>query len=797
MGEKLFGGYMMNKISSENQNFIDEKIYKKLRKRWSDYLTANEIEDKNNQDYRVSMRKLEEEAQSLLARMNLYDLEQGDVDTRTELWTEFHSDKVSAHLTNTLTYLHTMVRAYASEGCSLYKNKNLGKVLLAALDWFYANRYNENVKMYNNWWDWTIGGPQRLNDILVLMYEDLSEEQLTSHLRALKRFVPTPVEVPRGPNPLTGANLLDTALVCAISGLLEESNTRLSEAKEAVSAVLPYVTKGDGFYTDGSFIQHTDIPYAGGYGSVLMSSLSELLFITEGTPWEIVDPLLNHVFEWIINAFEPVCYKGAMMDMVSGRGITRYHSSDHHRGKELLIKILQLAQIAKEPMKTRIKAFVKENIQIDSMQENDYFEQMNVHDVLAFKEILSDETLAARGDLQLHKVYGAMDRVVHHRPGFLVGISMYSERIAPYEVGNGENKKGWHTSDGMLYLYNGDLNQYRDAFWPTVDMLRLPGITTDHSIRTNKDWACDRSSQDWVGGSSIYDLYGATGMAFEMEPGRSTLIGKKSWFMFDDEIVALGAGITASDNRLVETIVENRKIKISGDNLFVVDDEKVLDGFGEVKREKVSWAFLGGNTPEGTDTIGYYFPDQANIKVIREVREGDWQMINENGTDTQIKRNYLSVAIEHGNNPTNEKYSYVLLPNKTMEEVVKYSGSPDITILANTEEIQAVRENKFGIVGMNFWNPTSCEYVTAKNPCSVMLHEKDDQLWLGIADPTHKAKDVKIVLDKSNYNVISKEETISIKDLGNQIEVTIHTENSMGKTHKVALAFNSISKTSD
>ena len=39
-----------------------------------------------------------------------------------------------------------------------------------------------------------------------------------------------------------------------------------------------------------------------------------------------------------------------------------------------------------------------------------------------------------------------------------------------------------------------------------------------------------------------------------------TLTGKKSWFMFDDEIVCLGAGITSTDSRAIETTVENRKI---------------------------------------------------------------------------------------------------------------------------------------------------------------------------------------------------------------------------------------------
>lgn len=775
-------------ISVEDPALIP--VYKELRQKWSDRMTINDIADKNNADYQVNMESLAVQVQELWDTMNPYDTELGMADTRSELWSKFDSTKVSADLTSTMANLRTMARAYASEGCSLYQNEALGKDILAALDWFYANRYNEDVKMYNNWWDWDIGVPQKLNDVLVLMYDELSKEQLDNHLRAINRFVPTPVSVPGGPNPLTGANLLDTAMVSAVSGMLEESNRRLSEARDAVSEVLPYVTKGDGFYEDGSFIQHTDFPYAGGYGGVLMSGISNLLFITDSTPWEVTDPLIENVYDWILNAFEPLYYKGAIMDMVSGRGISRHNSSDHNKGKGLLPKILDLSETAPEPKKTQIKAFVKENVLSDTVCMAGYFDKMNINDVLAFKALLADESIPVRGDLNLHKVYGAMDRTVHHRPGFTVGLSMHSDRVAAYEVGNGENKKAWHTADGMLYLYNDDVNQYGEDFWPTIDPMRMPGTTTDHSERTNKDWAHNKSSKAWVGGSSIEDLYGATGMEFEMEPGKSTLTGKKSWFMFDDEIVALGSGINGSDNKVVETIVENRKIKDSGDNTFIVDGEKPLDGFGEVQLDGANWAFLGGNTAEGNDTIGYYFPESSNIKAIREVRTGNWNAINDGGPTTPINKNYLSLAIDHGNNPVDAGYSYVLLPNKTAKEVAAYSESADITILANEPEVQAVRENKLGVVGMNFWNMASVDYVTAKNPCSVMIAEGVGTLSLGLSDPTHKAKEITVVLDKEDYKVVSKDETVSVRDLGTQIEITVKTDKSMGKTHKVELVSN-------
>lgn len=48
-----------------------------------------------------------------------------------------------------------------------------------------------------------------------------------------------------------------------------------------------------------------------------------------------------------------------------------------------------------------------------------------------------------------------MARVVHARPGFAFGLSLFSPTITAYEVGNGENLKGWYTGAGMTYLRDG------------------------------------------------------------------------------------------------------------------------------------------------------------------------------------------------------------------------------------------------------------------------------------------------------------------------------------------------------
>lgn len=154
-----------------------------------------------------------------------------------------------------------------------------------------------------------------------------------------------------------------------------------------------------------------------------------------------------------------------------------------------------------------------------------------------------------------------------------------------------------------------------------------------------------------MGGSAIGD-YGISGMAFSgviAGKGKSgdsgevayapNLRGKKSWFMFDDEIVCLGAGITNSGMDLpVETTVENRKLSGDGGNHLTVDGtvmelsaqaadvKDYVAGTADVTgtlAEHVTWAHLEGNQTAGT---GYYFPYENTELNVRKARTtGSWK----------------------------------------------------------------------------------------------------------------------------------------------------------------------------
>ena len=63
----------------------------------------------------------------------------------------------------------------------------------------------------------------------------------------------------------------------------------------------------------------------------------------------------------------------------------------------------------------------------------------------------------------------------------------------------------------MSYLYNSDVKHYRDNFWATADMTRLPGTTTLNDMPSTNT----KNDKSFVGGTKLNNKYASIGMDFE------------------------------------------------------------------------------------------------------------------------------------------------------------------------------------------------------------------------------------------------------------------------------------------
>ncbi|WP_083938013.1 polysaccharide lyase family 8 super-sandwich domain-containing protein [Paenibacillus daejeonensis] len=694
--------------------------------------------------------------------------------SRTHLWSDQAGTGNSIHIRITYERLKALALAYATEGSELHGDPTLATDLIGALDYMYATRYHEHVTTTpsgtSNWWDWQIGIPMQLGDIVILMYDQLTPVQVTNYMNAVERFTPLVN--------LTGANRSWKAIVVAVRGILVKDSTKLTMARDGLSAIFPYALSGDGFYRDGSFIQHATIPYNGGYGLDLLLAVSDLMAMLHGSPWEVTDPNSANVWGWVYDAYEPLIYKGAMMDMVRGREISRVYRQDHAAGHVAIQGILRLAEIAPAPQALDFRRMVIGWLQADTFLS--FYDAAPVPLIAEAKTLMTDPSLAPRDALMLYRPYPAMDRAVQHRPDYAIGLGMYSSRISSFEAINSENAKAWYTSAGMISLYNSDLGHYSEDYWPTVDPYRLPGTTVLSQTAT----PTHRSSSPWTGGTVLDEENGVAGM--DLNYSGHALNGRKSWFLFDDEVVALGSGITSTDGVAVETIVENRKLDSTGQNALTVDGalKPQLPGWSDTL-VGVSWMHLAGSNGPGAD-IGYYFPQATDVKAVREARTGNWRQINIRSVTptTPVTRNYQTLWLDHGVNPADESYQYVLLPGRSAAEVANYAASPEIEVLANTQLVQAVRETGLGVTAVNIWTDqwTSAGGISANRKSSVMTREDSNGgLSVAVSDPTQlNSSSIELELDYSASS-FTAEPGITVTQLSPTVKLTVQVAGAKGR----------------
>ncbi|HVT27631.1 MAG TPA: polysaccharide lyase 8 family protein [Lacipirellulaceae bacterium] len=704
-----------------------QDAYDTLRTKWYTMLTGGTSYDPNDPDISALIATITANANTNWSAMNTSA-------NRTYLWSDLSGlGTVSSQITASYTRLEAMALASQTYGSSLFGNAQLISDIKSALDWLNTNYYNTSGGEYDNWWDWEIGTPIQLNNCMVLLYFNLSSTQISNYAAAINYRTPAP----KG----TGANLLWTCTVVAIRGVIVKDGTKISSASSGVSGVFPYSTgQDDGFHIDGSYLQHTaHFAYNGGYGLTILQYMAPFIELLQGSSWAITDPAEGNIFEWIYDGYAPLIYKGGLMSMVRGRDISRSLHQDHNQGHAAMAYLLAWTDIAPAADALNYKRMIKYWMQQDTYSA--FLPTIGDITTLIKAKTLANDSTVPMDEPAYNMPYPQMDRVVHLRPGFGFALSMFSTRIGNYESINGENLHGWYTGSGQTYLFNADLGAYDNNFWPTVNPYRLPGTTVSTQTQADSAYQWSHSTDSWVGSASLLGLYGCAGM--QLQQLGSTLTANKSWFMFDNSIVALASNITSTDGYTVESIIENRQINSSGTNTLTVDGTPELTSLpSSATFTNVNWIHLAGTAASGAD-IGYYFPTPSTVDALREARTSSWSTIKTSESTNPVTCNYVTLWFDHGVNPTNASYAYVLLPNMTPSQVAAYATNPEVEVLENDNLIHAVKDTKLDVVGANFWgdstqtlNIDGSAYLSVYKKACVMTQVHSGLLAAAVSDPT-------------------------------------------------------------
>ncbi|MFF1322870.1 polysaccharide lyase 8 family protein [Streptomyces chartreusis] len=740
----------------------DAAPYDALRRRWLDIALGTGY-DPATEPYASRLAETGTLARGFRATM---------APTSTSLWPG-HPFDPPAGITQSYSRLWAMTRAYVQQGTGSTADPGLLADVLRGLDHLSTTVYNPSTTRYGNWWEWQIGSPRLLTDITAALYDHLGDARIAAACAAVDHFIPDAMLTDYS-GTSTGANRVDLCRSVALRGILGRAPAKIALARDALSPVFPYVTQGDGLYADGSFVQHTWVAYSGTYGQVLLDGLGRLLALLAGSEWEVTDPNRQIVLDSVERAYAPLIHDGLVMDGVNGRAISRGYlksddrqvmRSDHYHGQGIIAAIALLAVGASAAERERWYGRVKGWIQRDTVTPILTARQFDVAD-LARLHAVAESPVPVAADPVGHHLFAAMDRAVHRRPRFVANIAMASDRIAHYECGNGENPRGWHTGAGMLSWWaDGPGDQYTDWYWPTVDWYRLPGTTVSTRRLPDKaggEWGAPKPAVRWVGGTTDGE-YAAIGQ--HLKGLGSTLEARKSWFCAADAVICLGAGITCTDGVPVETVVDNRNLGENG-------TQALLRGPG--------WTHLAGH--------GGWVVPYGELRTLREDRTGAWADINTTSTTERRTRRWQTLWLDHGTDPTDAAYVYLLMPGARRAEVAARAADRTwLSVLANDAGRQAVRVPSLGLTAANFWQQGTAGDLTASAGASVLLRRRGRTATLCVSEPPRTGEPLEIVWDHPVRRILRADESVEILATGRRLRVRV-TPGMVCATHRCEVA---------
>jgi chondroitin AC lyase len=571
-------------------------------------------------------------------------------------------------VSNHLARLNNMAVLYKRPGSKWTNDPNLEAKIISGLDFWFKNDF-----ICPNWWYPEIGVPKILGPTMLLMEDKLSAAEKNAGIKILSR----------AKIGMTGQNKVWLSGNVIYRSLLTNDIDSIRAAVDAIEGEV-VISENEGIQPDYSYHQHGLQQQFGNYGSSYAGDMLKWAVIFQNTPFHFETAEIVILRNYLLQGMRWIIWKNKMDISACGRQLFTHAQVDKARSIEQVYNKMPL---------------------IDPSYKTQYETAMDDFD----------------GD----KHFWKSDMTVHRRGTFYSSVKMSSRRVGGAESCNDENIQGYHLGDGATYFYQSG-EEYTDIF-PFWNWKKIPGTTTYQDAAPLPVLPCNgyRIESDFVGGVSD-GTNGITSMAYY----RDSLTAKKSWFFFNDEIVCLGAGIHAANDKDVATTVNQSFL--SGN--VIVKQPTGINTLknGEHDLSEVSWVLH--------DNWGYYFPNKTNIELTNKQEKGDWKRVLKRMPAKEIQADIFTLWLDHHSNPKLAGYAYFVFPSATANNIDARAAA--ISLVENSENLQAIEDSEKQMAGIVFINPGEAttklfNKISTDKPCIIMLTKKSTLLTLTISDPTH------------------------------------------------------------
>jgi hyaluronate lyase len=255
----------------------------------------------------------------------------------------------------------------------------------------------------------------------------------------------------------------------------------------------------------------------------------------------------------------------------------------------------------------------------------------------------------------------------------------------------------------------------------------------------------------------------------------------KSWFLLDDEIVVLAAGVRDAD-RAVTTTLDTR---IAG-----ASDPVTITG---VRRDGATWSGAGTVDPRwlrytnGTVAVGYHFLQPTELSVDLQTVTRSRRLVRTSNPDTAVTKQVFALTVSQPAGPA-RTLAYALVPNATESALRSYQHGR-LRLLSNTTRLQAIEHLGLRLTTANSFTPGTHHLpgLTVDGPASLLVRRETGSVHVAVSDPTTERDTVTLNLPAQYLKAAAPVDGVRVARTIAGTRLTFTTRHTYGRSLAIKL----------
>ncbi|MGL5675530.1 MAG: chondroitinase family polysaccharide lyase [Cellulosilyticaceae bacterium] len=359
---------------------------------------------------------------------------------------------------------------------------------------------------------------------------------------------------------------------------------------------------------------------------------------------------------------------------------------------------------------------------------------------------------------------------LHRRGEWLVGVKGHSKYVWANESYLDANLYGRYISHGQIQVMNqgspvsnkesGYFQQGWDwNSWPGTTTIHLPIEKVKSDVRNVDTFSGFEemlfSDESYAGAVDLEGRQGMFAMKLHEHPKyNGSHRARKSVFMFENRILALGSDIENNDSQYpTRTTLFQSYLRKSDEPIYIGGDQEIT-GLGY----KESFTLESTTYLMDNHNIGYILPAGHKVTVTRE-----YQQSRDQHDDGVTYGEFAKAVIEHGYAPQDAGYEYLMLIDTSLEALHSLKENSPYTILQKNSKAHIVKDHETGILAYALFEANEKinkgQIVGIDTPALVMTEEKEDEFLISISDPDLRLYEGR---DESQYDERGIQKEVSV-----------------------------------